>query len=163
LPHHLMWLCNFYHPVHLELFRDAPSEWHDESLASDMSRLRDCRAAVQEAVEPMRKNRVIGSSLEAEVSIPADENLAASLTRLGIARSEKYKDPADPNDTLADMLIISNVELSSQVDEIGVFSLTAKTQFRKCERSWKYFRADADEDITPRDAAAVSQWDAMNE
>ena len=77
----------------------------------------------------------------------------------GVERAEKYKDPTNPIDTLADILIISNVELSSQVDEISVFALTTKKQFRKCERSWKYFRPQGDEDITPRDQAAV---DALN-
>jgi isoleucyl-tRNA synthetase len=144
--------------VHMELFRDARSEWHNEKLTADMRLLRDCRTAVQEAVEPLRKDRVIGSSLEVEVSIPVSDELSQVLTRLNIARSETYKDPANPNDTLADMLIISNVELSSKVENISVVSLKENDSWKKCERSWKYFKGEGE--ITARDAAAVAAFDA---
>jgi len=146
--------------VHLETYHSAPEAWENAALAHRIESVQTLRDKVNEAIEPLRREKTIKSSLEAEVSIPADQELVKVLSDLGIARAEKYKNPSDPNDTLADMLIISNVELSSQVEEISVFSLIEKSQYRKCARSWKYFRPSGDEDITPRDAAAVAGFDA---
>src|SRR6476659_9182128 len=36
--------------------------------------LRELRTQVTEAIEPLRRDKVIGSSLEAEVTVPGDEN-----------------------------------------------------------------------------------------
>jgi isoleucyl-tRNA synthetase len=146
--------------VHLQLFPDAPSEWRNEALAGHIATLRAFRGDVSEAIEPLRKADVIGKSLEAGVTAPASEALVAALTALGISRQEDYADAANPNDTLADILIISECSLSASVDAIDVTDLKSKSGWRKCERSWKYFKAAGDEDVTPRDAAAVAAYDA---
>ncbi len=141
--------------VHLEEFRSADESWLDDKLAGHIETLRAFRSAAQEAIEPLRREKVIKSSLEAQVSAPADEKLAAALTALGISRQEVYKDPANPNDTLADYLIVSDVELSAKAEAITIGDLKAQAGYAKCERSWKYFKPEAGADITPRDAAAV--------
>ncbi len=140
--------------VHMELFREAPDEWKNEALAGKMETVREFRASASEAIEPLRKDKIIKSSLEARVTAPANDKLAAALTALKVSREEIYTDPANPNDTLADYLIISDVELSSKAERITIDDLKADSAFAKCERSWKYFKGDAD--ITPRDAAAVA-------
>ena len=137
----------------MELYRDAPDEWLNENLAAKIETVRDFRAKASEAIEPLRKDKVIKSSLEARVTAPADDSLAAALSALKITRQEVYTDPADPNDTLADYLIVSDVELSSKANAISIGDLKTEDGYSKCERSWKYFKGDAD--ITPRDAAAV--------
>ena len=140
--------------VHMELFRAAPDEWKNEALAAKMETVREFRASASEAIEPLRKEKIIKSSLEARVTAPANDKLAAALTALKVSRQEIYTDPADPNDTLADYLIISDVELSSKAQGMTIDDLKADSAFTKCERSWKYFKGEGD--ITPRDAAAVA-------
>ena len=141
----------------MELFPGTPAEWRDEALAAHMETLRAFRNAANEAIEPLRKGDVIRSSLEARISAPADDDLVKALAAMGISRKEDYADPADPNDTLADMLIISDVELSGAVDGIAVSALTDDADWRKCERSWKFFKGTGDAEITLRDAAAVAE------
>jgi len=144
--------------VHMEVFREAPEDWLNEGLVSKIETLRKFRTSASEAIEPLRKDKVIKSSLEARVTAPADDALAAALTALKITRQEVYADAADPNDTLADYLIVSDVELSGKVDTIAIADLKAETGYSKCERSWKYFKGEGD--ITPRDAAAVAAFEA---
>ena len=140
----------------MELFRDADERWLDAKLAGQIETLRTFRSAAQEAIEPLRRDKVIKSSLEAQVTAPANDALAAALTALDISRIETYKDPANPNDTLADYLIVSDVELSKKAEAISIGDLKADAGYAKCERSWKYFKPEGDADITPRDAAAVA-------
>ena len=151
--------------VHLEEYRDAPDAWEDESLAGHMTVLQDFRASVQEAIEPLRKEGVIGSSLETKILAPLDGILEAALYNAQVnysnydgSKTEGYTNPIEPRDTLSDYLIVSACELSlpSGDEPISVIDLKKASDFRKCERSWKYFKPEGNEDITPRDAAAVA-------
>ncbi len=83
--------------------------------------LRELRAAVTEAIEPLRRDKIIGSSLEAEVTLP-------DL-------------PASPED-LAELFIVSAVHKG---DGLSV----KKTSNHKCGRCWRFMpevRADGDLD-----------------
>jgi len=75
---------------------------------------------------------VIKSSLEAGVTAPAEADLVKAVTALGVSRQEVYP--------------------------VSVEDLKTKASLKKCERSWKYFAGEGD--ITPRDAAAVTAFDA---
>jgi len=145
--------------VHLELFSDCPENWTDVSLSERMKHIRDFRTQISEASEPLRKEGLIRSSLEASVTAPASPVLVAALTALGVSRQERYADASDPVDNLADYLIVSDCTLSQKSDRVSVVSLKDRSGWTKCERSWKYFKGGAD--ITPRDAAAVKVWDAI--
>jgi len=140
--------------VHMELYRDAPEAWLNTGLVAKIEIVREFRARASEAIEPLRKDKLIKSSLEARVTAPADDSLASALTSLGITRQEIYADPANPNDTLADYLIVSDVELSSKATDFSIGDLKTQAGYVKCERSWKYFKGEGD--ITPRDVAAVA-------
>ncbi len=100
-------------------FPDAGSvhllEWPEVPLvASDTDErwaaLRELRAQVTETIEPLRRDKMIGSSLEAEVTVP--------------------EMPAPP-DELAELFIVSTVKAG---DALTV----AKTDNRKCGRCWRY-------------------------
>jgi isoleucyl-tRNA synthetase len=100
-------------------FPDAGSvhllEWPDVPLvASDTddqwAALRELRAQVTETIEPLRRDKVIGSSLEAEVTVP---ELVVSA------------------DDLSELFIVSTVRKG---DALTV----AKTDFLKCGRCWRY-------------------------
>ena len=105
------------------------------------------RKAVTEALEIERREKRIGSSLEAAVTVIAPASVLAHL------------DGEDP----AEIFITSAATLQDSGDassETRVVSERASGQ--KCARSWKYFDpATADPgfpDITPRDAAAVREY-----
>jgi isoleucyl-tRNA synthetase len=92
-------------------------EWPNVHLAPELrvdaaswSRLRELRATVTEAIEPLRRDKVIGSSLEAEVTLP--------------------ELPA-PADLLAELFITSAVH---QGDTLEI----TKTGNHKCGRCWRY-------------------------
>jgi isoleucyl-tRNA synthetase len=85
------------------------------------TQLRELRTRVTEAIEPLRRDKVIGSSLEAEVTLP--EFLASA-------------------DELAELFIVSAVHKGDS------FSVN-KTTNHKCGRCWRYMpevRADGDLD-----------------
>jgi isoleucyl-tRNA synthetase len=88
--------------------RDSRLRRNDEWMAK-WNDLRALRAQVTEAIEPFRRDKVVGSSLEAEVTVPSSE------------------DPA----FLAELFITSTVHAG---DEIKV----AKTDNHKCGRCWRY-------------------------
>ncbi len=131
--------------VHLQQFPETGKGWRDVTLAAVWGRIFTVRSAVTAALEVERREKRIGSSLEArvDVAIPDPDLLAAF----------HGEDPAE-------IFITSAAQLSSGADQTLVTSTRA--QGVKCARSWKYFDpATADPqfpDITPRDAAAVREY-----
>jgi isoleucyl-tRNA synthetase len=93
--------------VHLLEWPEIPPVEADEAL---WARLRELRSTVTEAIEPLRRDKVIGSSLEAEVTLP--------------------ELPA-PADFLADLFISSTVHRG---DTLKI----AKTGNHKCGRCWRH-------------------------
>ncbi|GAA3896623.1 isoleucine--tRNA ligase [Sphingomonas limnosediminicola] len=93
--------------VHLLVWPEIPQVGADDMK---WARLRELRASVTEAIEPMRRDKIVGSSLEAEVTLP-------DL-------------PASPEE-LAELFIVSAVR---QGDAFGV----TKTENHKCGRCWRF-------------------------
>ncbi|HEX6660473.1 MAG TPA: class I tRNA ligase family protein, partial [Sphingomicrobium sp.] len=94
----------------------------DDEWLAKWAALRDLRSQVTEAIEPLRKDKVVGSSLEAEVTVPSSEN----------------------PELLAELFITSTV---CKGDEIKV----TKTQNHKCERCRRYLpEVEANGDICDR-------------
>ena len=105
--------------VHLLEWPEVPAVDADDAK---WTALRELRAQVTEAIEPLRRDKVIGSSLEAEVTVPIAE---------------------DP-DFLAELFITSTVHNG---DEIKV----TKTANRKCGRCWRYLpEVKSDGDLCAR-------------
>jgi isoleucyl-tRNA synthetase len=148
--------------VHLQQFFKADEGWNNTGLADQMATLREFRAAASEAIEPLRKDGVIRSSLEANIIAPKDASLLAVISELGIALEANYTKPANPADNLADYLIVSVCELSENLTTIDVSPLSGQDGWSKCERSWKYFKPMGSKVITPRDEAAVQLWERQN-
>ena len=148
--------------VHLQEFFDAPEEWHAPALDAHIETIRAFRTQVSEVIEPLRKDKIIRSSLEARVIAPADSKLISSLSALGVSRKDEYAAPSEPADNLADYLIVSECDLSAKAESITAQPLSENAAYKKCERSWKYFKPNSavgEGDITPRDAAAVAAFD----
>jgi isoleucyl-tRNA synthetase len=93
--------------VHLLEWPEVPPVQADESKWAE---LRALRSTVTEAIEPLRRDKVIGSSLEAEVTLP---DLPASA------------------DFLAELFITSAVH---QGDTLKI----TETGNHKCGRCWRY-------------------------
>ena len=93
--------------VHLVEWPEIPDVPADDGR---WAKLRELRTQVTEAIEPLRRDKVIGSSLQAVVTVP---ELAASP------------------DALAELFIVSSVKAGDalRVDE---------TDNRKCGRCWRY-------------------------
>ena len=70
--------------IHLEELQPLPAEWHDPALGARYTELRALRNAVTEAIEPLRRDKVIGSSLAAQVTVPAGAGAGTDLAELFI-------------------------------------------------------------------------------
>jgi len=144
--------------VHLETFPAIPSEWQDEALAARWSTIRKVRRVVTGALEIERAQKRIGSSLEAAPKVYiADPDLAHLI---------KSVDFTEICITSAITIIEGEAPVGAfRLDDVhGVAVTSEKAPGIKCARSWRYFDpATADPafpDITPRDAAAMREWDA---
>jgi isoleucyl-tRNA synthetase len=133
--------------------------WQDEALAGRWRTLRQVRRVVTGALEVERREKRIGSSLEAAPEIYIDDK---DLLRLC--------EDAD----WAEIAITSAASVRSGPAPAGAFHLedvhgvavvSRLAVGRKCARSWK-ISADVGADpqfpdLSPRDAEAVRQFDAM--
>jgi isoleucyl-tRNA synthetase len=145
--------------VHLELFPAVPASWRDDALAEQWRKLRNLRRVVTGALELERAAKRIGPSLEAApIVYVADPDLFAIAAE------------AD----LAELCITSDATLVEGegpasafrlADVAGVAVEPRLAQGRKCARSWKISPAVGSDpqypDVTPRDAKALREWDAM--
>ncbi|MFA9387730.1 MAG: isoleucine--tRNA ligase, partial [Methyloceanibacter sp.] len=144
--------------VHLRSFPDVPDEWRDDGLAEKWRKIRQVRRVVTGALEIERRERRIGSSLEAAPQVyVADADLREALRGV---------DLAEISITSGAVLIPEEgprnaFRLEDAPDIAVVFSL-AKGE--KCARSWKILPEVGSDpefpELTPRDAAAVRQFDA---
>ena len=145
--------------VHLERFPDVPTAWRDEALAEKWRTLRNIRRVVTGALELERTAKRIGSSLEAAPVIHvADPDLFAvavdaDLAELCITSAAQLVEGEGP----ADAFRLGDVR--------GVAVEPRRAEGKKCARSWKISPAvGADphyRDVTPRDAQALREWEAM--
>jgi len=116
--------------VHLTAFPQGESAWQDTALAKNWDRLLDIRTTVQAALEEQRRNKVIGSSLEAVVEIQA--------------KTETYRFLKPYEAGLSMIFIVSDTRLVEvhHLPERPDFLVTvAKSTAKKCERCWNYREA----------------------
>ena len=145
--------------VHLELFPEVPAAWRDEALATKWRSVRQVRRVVTGALELARADKKIGSSLEADPLIYiSDPALLAALDGVDIAET-----------AITSGATIATGEGPTDAfrldDVAGVAVVFRPAQGRKCARSWKILPtvgSDPDyPDVTPRDARALREWDAI--
>ncbi len=145
--------------VHLQTFPKAPVEWRDDALAEKWRSIRNVRRVVTGALELERAQKRIGSSLEAAPIIHvSDPDLFAAIV------------DAD----LAEICITSAATLAEgegpveafRLDDVrGVAVVPSRAHGKKCARSWKITESVGEDpaypDVTPRDAQALREWDAL--
>ncbi|MCR9270411.1 MAG: isoleucine--tRNA ligase [Hyphomonadaceae bacterium] len=141
--------------VHLLQMPETPFDWKDAELAARWERIFRVRRVVTGAIEIERREKRIGSSLEAAPTVfVSDPDLLKAYE----------------GEAAEDIFITSQAKLVTDEapenafrlpEEASVAVLPGKADGIKCARSWKYFNpAIADPefpDVTPRDAAAIRE------
>ncbi|WP_245293919.1 hypothetical protein [Methylobrevis pamukkalensis] len=144
--------------VHEQVFPDVPAEWLDPALAEKWEKIRKVRRVVTGALEVERREKRIGSSLEAAPVVHVtDPELFSAVS----------------SDDFDDICIVSQITVTDMAAPDGAFTLDevagvavvpAKADGRKCARSWKVLPevgSDPDyPDLTLRDAQAMREFDA---
>ena len=100
--------------VHLTRFPDVPQGWQDQTLAEKWRLVRAVRSDISSTIEDMRREKKIGSSLQAAAQI-------ASLHELDLAVAL---------DDWADICITSSARFAGQTG-------ASVAQGQKCERCWR--------------------------
>ncbi|MCM5559094.1 isoleucine--tRNA ligase [Pleomorphomonas sp. JP5] len=141
--------------VHLELFPTVPQEWTDTALDDKWEKVKRVRRVVTGALEIERREKRIGSSLEAAPMVHVeDKDLLVALDGLDFA----------------EICITSQIAVTDAPAPDGAFRLEDGTPVavvpklavgRKCARSWKILPevgSDPDyPDVTLRDAQALRE------
>ena len=131
--------------VHLLEWPQVDAGWRDDVLAARWSMLRGWRAMVTEAIEPLRRDKVLGASLEAQVSIRANAFLltqplgGTTVEPILIARagsSEPASEPYQPDPELLSELFISGSVLLPK-DGRPMLQIVP-TSHAKCLRCWRH-------------------------
>ncbi len=145
--------------VHLEIFPEVPTNWQDDELAQKWDKIRRIRRVVTGALEIERKEKNIGSSLEA-------------APKLYIADADLFV--AQHGLDMAEICITSDIEIIQGEGPIEAFRLEdvpgvsvvfARAKGKRCERSWKISPLVGTDkeypDISPRDADAMRELKSL--
>ncbi|MDK1488691.1 isoleucine--tRNA ligase [Sinorhizobium sp. 7-81] len=141
--------------VHLEQFPAVPAEWRNDALAEKWRKIREVRKVVTGALEIERKDKRIGSSLEAAPVVHvADANLRQALE----------------GQDFAEICITSAIEIVGSEGPTDAFALPEVARVcvvprlaegQKCARSWRITRDVGSDplypDVSARDAAALRE------
>lgn len=100
---------------------ELPEVAHSEKLLNKWIKIRDFRAVVLKELENKRVAGVIGSSLQAEIVINADDELYPILKELGVDLRFAY--------------MVSDLTLNTALENSVVVAVSEKA---KCERCWHY-------------------------
>ncbi|MGV1953327.1 isoleucine--tRNA ligase [Agrobacterium vitis] len=141
--------------VHLEQFPPIPAQWLNQVLDGKWAKIRKVRSVVTGALEVERKDKRIGSSLEAAPVVHiADADLLAALegqdfAEICITSAISVAQGEGPSDAF-------------RLSDVGAVSVEPKlAQGRKCARSWRItddVGSDPDyPDVSARDAAALRE------
>ena len=112
------------------------AQWNAPEIEADFSKILKSREVVSRAIEPLRAEKKVGSSLEVAVWVKAEDDSVLQ---------------ANAKD-LADIYIVSQATLSqtapadvlNEYSEDGYTVWVAKAQGEKCVRCWKYRSVNAD-------------------
>ena len=112
------------------------AKWNAPEIEADFSKILKSREVVSRAIEPLRAEKKVGSSLEVAVWVKAEDDSVLQ---------------ANAKD-LADIYIVSQATLSqtapadvlNEYSEDGYTVWVAKAQGEKCVRCWKYRSVNAD-------------------
>lgn len=124
----------------------ANEKWNNAQLEEDFTKILKSREVVSRAIEPLRADKKVGSSLEVAVYVKADDDTVLKANS------------AD----LADIYIVSQATLATdapsevlnEYSEEGYTVWVTKAKGEKCTRCWKYRELNED-GICPDCADAI--------
>ncbi|MDV7142840.1 isoleucine--tRNA ligase [Tropicimonas sp. TH_r6] len=117
--------------VHLQDIPETPAEWNKPELDTLVERVRNVRRVVTAALEVQRRDKVIGSSLEAAPEVYVEDAALVALLRTV---------------NFADICIASQITLTEGTAPDGAFTLDEisgvgvvfkRAEGEKCQRCWK--------------------------
>ncbi|MDB5700010.1 MAG: isoleucine-tRNA ligase [Sphingomonadales bacterium] len=108
--------------VHLLEWPNLPNIDENERLIGKWGRFRELRSMVSEAVEPLRREKIVGSSLEANVQLYIDESERTSIDL----------------PEFAETCIVSKVFWSAITYNQDQVSSVVKNTEQKCGRCWRH-------------------------
>jgi isoleucyl-tRNA synthetase len=112
--------------VHMLDWPEVDAGWADQILADRWSNGRAIRRAITESIEPLRREKLVGSSLEAKVVVP-------------IAQGGTFERDVRSLD-LGEVAIVSEFELvqNNKPDSLIGDIVVTRTTHHKCGRCWRH-------------------------
>jgi len=104
--------------VHLQEWPEVDAAWKNPELGLKWNEIRSARDQVNEAIEPLRREKTVRSSLEAEITM---NDLQFMLSDL-------------PTDGFAEYCIVADVKFEPGFEGISV----TPTTHHKCGRCWRH-------------------------
>jgi isoleucyl-tRNA synthetase len=145
--------------VHLEQFPQVPADWKNDALAEKWAKIRKVRSVVTGALEIERKDKRIGSSLEAApVVYVTDRELAAAL---------EGQDFEETCITSGIAIVEGEGPVTAfRLPEVQGVAVEPKlAEGVKCARSWRVTQDVGSDpaypDVSARDAAALHELAAL--
>ncbi len=135
--------------IHLQLFPDLPAEWHDPALGAKWERVRRIRRVVTGALEVERREKRIGSSLEARPRVHVASADLALLEGLD----------------MAELAITSGIELTDAPAHAAAFRIAEEPDVaveprlasgEKCARCWQIYEQLEQDGICARCTDAIA-------
>ena len=127
------WTCRFGEDtdsVHLRQFPDVPANWQNDELAAKWAKVRDLRKVVTGALELKRKEKTIGSSLQAAPEVYATADFVTAMNGIDLAEiSITSAATLSEGDVPADAFTMEDVA--------GVGVVFKEAEGGKCERCWQ--------------------------
>jgi len=126
--------------VHLLEWPAVDAAWTDERLSAQWDELRSLRQVVSAEIEPKRRDKVIGSSLEAKVAIGLPDGRMPNVTP----------------EELAELLIVSEAEIDTVAH--GPVAVVHRSEYHKCGRCWRLLpEVEEDGDLCGRCTEVVGE------
>ncbi|MGL6042872.1 MAG: zinc finger domain-containing protein, partial [Sandaracinobacteroides sp.] len=107
--------------VHFGKYADVPAAWRDRELEARFERLRALRTLVTQAIEPMRREKVVGSSNEVAIRLLLPDPVDIALVQGG---------------AFAELCIVSSVDVIAGVGEPLVEASPSSNA--RCARCWRH-------------------------
>lgn len=114
----------------------AQREWNNVELEEDFTKILKAREVVTRAIEPLRAEKQVGSSLEVAVYVKADDDPVLKANEEELCNifitSQAYVCSEKPENVL------------NEYTEEGYTVWVTKAEGEKCERCWKYRKLNSD-------------------
>ena len=119
--------------IHLQTFPKIPPNWENQKLSEKWEKFKIIRKVVNAAIEVKRSNKVIGSSLEADIEVYLKDDF------LKIVKDFDLPENFITSKAIAKKFIENNENLFKFEGEENINVYVKKAEGKKCQRCWKIF------------------------